>query len=152
MQIAERQYVHQIRVCTFTPLMTYLLYHRYLNFHQILCYIFFESGRVGTPQELFTSSCPTNNADMHRNQYTKSCGLYLGGMFDQGWPWTNDTRLGNRPHLHSTLSKLSLTAKSWRATYIWNKRTFQAGLFFFRFLLRIFCHVYLPLDPWGWDR
>ena len=125
MQVAgrERQYVHQTRACTFTPLMDYSLYHTYLHIHQSLCYFiflfyFFESGRVGTPQELFTSSCPTNNADMHRNQYTKSGGLYLGGMFDQGWPWTNDTRLENRPHLHSTLSKLFLAAESWRPTYV----------------------------------
>jgi len=66
----------------------------YKDFHQILCY-FFESGRVGTRQELLTASCPP--------QTMLTCiVINTPNLVGYTWvecsirdsPWTNDTRLG----------------------------------------------------------
>jgi len=84
---------------------------------------------------------------MHRNQYTKSGGLYLGGMFDQGWPLDKryETWKQTTPAQH-TVKTISSCRKLMGHQHLGGGgQAFRRGLY--QIFTPHFFHVYLPLDP-----
>jgi len=141
MQIAERQYVHQIRVCTFTPLMTYLLHHRYLNFHQILCYIFLNQDGLEHRKSYLRQAVP---------QTMLTC-IVINTPNLVGYTWV-ECSIRDDPGQTIRDLETDHTCTAHCQNYLWLPRvegppTFGINGLSKRVFFSDFCHVYLPLDP-----